>query len=210
MSKLRWAKLWWSDWENDPALRLCSLAAQGLWMRLLCLAANADPYGHVLVAGKPPTIAQIARIVGAQGSQVRLLVTELERNGVLSRSDRGAIVSRRMVRDGAEHAIKSQAGSLGGNPALNRVKNPEPPNGNGMDKQADKQVLNVEEEEEDKVRFNRNPPYAPPRKGGPRGRGSSKLSPQTKDHFTAIAADMLAEPDDDTDRVVRLRVGGHR
>jgi hypothetical protein len=52
-----------------------------------------------------------------------------------------------------------------------------------------------------------NPPYAPPWKGGPRGRGSSKLSPQTKDHFTAIAADMLAEPDDDTERIVRLRVG---
>ena len=84
MSKLRWSKLWWGDWENDPALRLCSLAAQGLWMRMLCMAAAADPYGHVLVAGKPPSIAQLARIVGAQGSQVRHLVEELERNRVLS------------------------------------------------------------------------------------------------------------------------------
>jgi hypothetical protein len=181
MSKLRWSKLWWADWENDPALRLCSLAAQGLWMRCLCLAANADPYGHVLVAGKPPSIAQLARIVGAQGSQVRNLIAELERNGVLSRSDRGAIVSRRMVRDGAEHATKSRVGSLGGNPALGRVQNPNPPSGNGLDNQADKRVDKVEAEAHAEAE---SPPLAPPRGG---------RAPRWKNGMAEVATEMMGD-----------------
>ena len=52
MSGTIWSKFYWSDWETDPALRLCSLAAQGLWMRMLCVAASHDPIGYVAVAGR--------------------------------------------------------------------------------------------------------------------------------------------------------------
>lgn len=38
-SQLRWAKFFWADWAGDNCLSLCTLAAQGLWMRLLCIAA---------------------------------------------------------------------------------------------------------------------------------------------------------------------------
>jgi hypothetical protein len=118
MSKLRWSKLWWQDWSEDPALRLCSLAAQGLWMRLLCLAASADPYGNVLVGGRSPSTAQIARIIGARADYVERLIGELDAHHVLSRTDLGVIYSRRMVRDYVEHVTKTKAGSKGGNPRL--------------------------------------------------------------------------------------------
>jgi hypothetical protein len=158
---------------------------------MLCIAASADPYGHVLVAGKPPTIPQLARIVGAQGSQVRLLVAELERNGVLSRSDRGAIVSRRMVRDWSEHAIKSQAGSRGGNPTLTRA--PRPENSNGEDKQVDKLVLNVEAEAEEATSQKKSePPPVAPRQRGADGRGAENGGGKKKPSINE-ACDLLRE-----------------
>jgi hypothetical protein len=40
MSGTRWSKFYWSDWDGDMRLRLCSLAAQGLWMQMLCIAAS--------------------------------------------------------------------------------------------------------------------------------------------------------------------------
>ena len=56
-----WTKFFWQDWAADPALRMCSFAAQGLWMRVLCLAAEADPIGYVVVNGKPLDFSAIAR-----------------------------------------------------------------------------------------------------------------------------------------------------
>ena len=35
------------DWNSDPQLKLCSLAAQGFWMRLLCVMHTCVPYGHL-------------------------------------------------------------------------------------------------------------------------------------------------------------------
>lgn len=156
MSKLRWAKLWWSDYENDPALRLCSLAAQGLWMRLLCLAASSRVYGHVLVGGEVPSVAQIARIVGDHHVRVAALIRELERHKVLARSEQGAIISKRMIADFAEHHRNSTAGKLGGNPQLLPDHGP-PPNG-GMSQRPLKPTLKAEEEEEVK---RKNPPVGP-------------------------------------------------
>ena len=63
MNKLRWGKFYWSDWADDPALALCSLAAQGLWMRLLCIAAQGTPYGHVNINGKPPSVIDLAKLM---------------------------------------------------------------------------------------------------------------------------------------------------
>lgn len=190
MSKLRWAKLWWSDWENDPALRQCSLAAQGLWMRLLCLAAQSRNYGVVLVSGKPPTAGEIARIVGDHHSRVEALIRELEARQVFDRSETGAIQSRRMMADCKEHERKRRAGLNGGNPALNRDHDPGP-NG-GLLKQPLKQnkhgLLKVEEEEE--VKQKEESPRTPPPGGAARTRnqnGGEKKNSQNAN------IDLLAE-----------------
>lgn len=114
----RWMKFWPTDWQSDPALRMCSLAARGLWMECLCLAHAAEPYGHVLVNGKAVTPRQLAVLVGSNAKEIEGLLTELEEAGVFSRTEAGAIYSRRMVRDKAASDAGTAAGKQGGNPAL--------------------------------------------------------------------------------------------
>ena len=102
MSGLPWGKFWWKDWLTDPALSVCSLAAQGLWMRMLCIMSMSEPPGHLII---PPTRAasteakQVARMCLADARQVSPLLGELETRGVFSRNEGGIIVSRRMIRD---------------------------------------------------------------------------------------------------------------
>ena len=102
MSGLPWGKFWWKDWLADPALSVCSLAAQGLWMRMLCIMSMCEPPGHFSL---PPTrrkeseAKQVARMCLADARQVRPLLEELETRGVSSRNDGGTIISRRMIRD---------------------------------------------------------------------------------------------------------------
>jgi hypothetical protein len=121
-----WIKWFMSDWRSDPPLRMCSLAARGLWMDLLAIAHEAEPYGHILVNGKPPGVADIARVAGASANDVKRLLTELETAGVFSRTPEGVIFSRRMVRDKEKAAYDQANGKRGGNPKLK--PDGEPPN----------------------------------------------------------------------------------
>lgn len=104
MGKNPWMKFYPTDWRADPKLRMCSLAARGLWMELIAVAHEASPYGHVLVNGNAPDIAALARMVGVSESEMQSLVDELDRNGVFSRTRSGIIYSRRMVRDAKKSA----------------------------------------------------------------------------------------------------------
>lgn len=94
-----WSKFFWSDWEADQGLRLCSLSAQGLWMRMLCVCARHEPKGYLAINGNPLAVDAIARLAGVAETEAETLMAELERNGVFSRNRSGCIYSRRMVRD---------------------------------------------------------------------------------------------------------------
>ncbi len=118
MSKNIWSKFWWQDWQRDPALRACSLAARGLWMEILAVAHEGDPPGHLTINGNPPSNRQIAAIAGCAVKTVTALLAELEANGVFSRTDAGTIYSRRMVRDHELFLSAVLHGRKGGNPAL--------------------------------------------------------------------------------------------
>lgn len=109
---------YWKDYENDESLRISSLAAQGIWMRLLCIAAKADPYGYILVNGFPLEATGAARLAGVTEGEAQSLLQELERNGVFSRDRKGRMFSRRMVRDAAVRAKAQKNGAKGGNPQL--------------------------------------------------------------------------------------------
>lgn len=129
MSGTTWTKFFWADWESDPALRLCSFAAQGMWMRMLCIAAAHDPIGYVAVAGRALDETSLARMTGGLESEVRALVGELDRNGVFSRDRHGRVYSRRMVNDAKRAAIAKKNGKNGGNPNLRKdTENPPPVN----------------------------------------------------------------------------------
>lgn len=125
--RLAWGKFSWSDWENDPALALVSMGAQGLWMRLLCIAAKEG--GYVRIGGEAPTHAKIARIVRASQEEVDGWIAELEEERVFSRTGDGVIYSRRMVREARASSRNRANGALGGNPNLRKDNgNPQPVN----------------------------------------------------------------------------------
>ncbi len=118
MSKNTWSKFWWQDWQRDPALRGCTLAARGLWMEMLAVAHEGDPPGHLTINGNQPTDKQISAIAGCSIKTVKALLAELERNGVFSRTEAGTIYSRRMVRDHEAFLSAVSNGRKGGNPVL--------------------------------------------------------------------------------------------
>lgn len=133
-----------ADWRKDAALQSCSLAAQGLWVNMMCIAHECEPYGHLTINGNPMQAGQIARLVGLSAKECSALLKELHDCGVASIAECGSIFSRRMVRDeeirnkraaggeaGSSHGIKgAEYGKKGGRPANGRgVNNPplEPP-----------------------------------------------------------------------------------
>lgn len=115
-----WMKWYPADWRADPALRMCSFAARGLWADLLSLMHEAEPYGHLVVAGRAPTVKQLAVLLGGTPREVEVLLAELEEAGVFSRTNGGLVYSRRMVRDKAKAEVDRENGSRGGNPQLNQ------------------------------------------------------------------------------------------
>ncbi len=102
-----------ADWRKDAALQSCSLAAQCLWVNIMCIAHECEPYGHLVINGKPMTAAQIARLVGISAKECEQLLSEILDAGVASRNHDGAIYSRRMVRDEDLRNRRSDGGKAG-------------------------------------------------------------------------------------------------
>jgi hypothetical protein len=95
------------DWLKDPGLKICSKSAKGCWIDMLALLSEC-PFRGVFVTGDgvPWTDQQIAGAIGGDAAENVKAITELLRLGVASRNQKGAIYSRRMVRD---QQIKEQA-----------------------------------------------------------------------------------------------------
>lgn len=115
-----WIKFYTSDWRSDPALRMCSIAARGVWIEMICLMHEASPYGHLLVNGHRPTDAQLAVLVGMPPDQLSDCKGELEAAGVFSTTKEGVIYSRKMTRMAKKAATARRNGRKGGNPKLSK------------------------------------------------------------------------------------------
>lgn len=114
-----WLKFYPSDWRGDENLALCSLAARGLLVELMCLMHKAEPYGHLLVNGAKPADPDLARMVRTDVESLQDAIRELLARGVLSvTAGAGVIVSRRMLRDAEREAEGRAHGRTGGNPKL--------------------------------------------------------------------------------------------
>lgn len=112
------SQFYWSDWLRDPSLRASSLEARGLWIDMLALMHEGEPYGHLTVGGSIVDDAKLARMVGESKARVSKFRIELEAHGVFSRTSAGVIFSRRMVRDEYIRDVRAESGKLGGNPNL--------------------------------------------------------------------------------------------
>ena len=116
MAKLPSFQFYPGDWLKDPDLRICSLAAKGLLIDMLCYMHESQERGVLLVRGKPLSDVHIARLFG--GGDTREALAELIDNGVIVRREDGALYSKRMVRDEHIRQERTKAGAQGGKASI--------------------------------------------------------------------------------------------
>jgi hypothetical protein len=179
-----WSKFCWRDWQNDRALRACSLAARGFWVECLAAMHDGDPVGHLTMNGEPATPKQMAANANCSEREAVKLLAELEAAKVFSRTADGTIYSRRMVKDAAISEAGRRWGKTGGNPNLmGDPLNPKPNGGltppvngggygRGLTDPLNPQNLDSEVESEKKERSPPKPSHAV---GGPRRADGSNL-----------------------------------
>jgi hypothetical protein len=104
MPKLPSIQFYPGDWLRDPVAG-CSLAAQGLWLRMLLAAHDSPRYGYLCNRNGSPLPPQIiAAKCGCSLEQFQTLLAELDSVSVTSRTKAGTLYSRRMVRDDRKRA----------------------------------------------------------------------------------------------------------
>ena len=94
-------KLDWfvNDWLSDPCVQRSSMPARGCWHEMLQYMTKMEPFGELRNPdGSPMTTGDIAELLKQHKGSVSRWLKELERNGVFSRTEDGAIYNRRMVR----------------------------------------------------------------------------------------------------------------
>ncbi len=95
-----------SDWLGDTALKACSYDAKGLWMDLLCLMHEGNPYGTLtLPNGKPIDQKMLKKMLNFDQKMAKKfpkLIQELIENGVMKQLEMGVFYSSRMTKDEAE------------------------------------------------------------------------------------------------------------
>jgi hypothetical protein len=110
-------KFYPADWRSDPKLRMCSIGARGLWVEMLCVMHEAEPYGYLVSNCHAITSRQMAGLAGITAGECMKYLLELASAGVYS-LDEEKIFSRRMVRDKAKADADRENGKGGGNPKL--------------------------------------------------------------------------------------------
>lgn len=128
MSSTPWLKFYPRDWRGDQALRAVGMAARGLWMECLCVMHEAKPYGHLLINGEAVDDDVLARMVGAPVDEVRTLMSELRKAGVLSVTRAGVVFSRRMTKDHARAQKGAKSAQKRWSQHTENMEEKDPPN----------------------------------------------------------------------------------
>lgn len=119
MPKLPFMKFFVNDWLADEKVSLCSLAARGLWLHMLCLMHKGGRRGYLdQEDGQALSLEKLARSAGVSTDEASRLIQELTDSGVASVTDSGVIYNRRMVREETISKVRSAAGKKGGHPLL--------------------------------------------------------------------------------------------
>lgn len=145
----------WSDYVNHPQLRLCSLAARGLWPDILKVCWEASPRGYFLIDGKAPSVADLAQLASIPVEMVQAAFAELEAKGVFARTPGantsplvvdGTVYCRRMINDVARNAAKK---------AKEQASGEATPTERELVDRAVREALTVANQEEDRKAKNR-------------------------------------------------------
>jgi hypothetical protein len=107
----------WNDWDNEPGMKFCSLAAQGLWVKMLSLAARSREYGVILIGDHASLRGDLPGLLSpACGEAVTIideLIDQLIKFKVASIDQVGRVINRRMVAEGKLSADRAAAGRAG-------------------------------------------------------------------------------------------------
>ena len=107
----------WNDWDNEPGMKFCSLAAQGLWVKMLSMAARSREPGVVLIGDHPSLRQDLPALLSASCGEsldvIDKLITNLVTFKVASIDGRGRVINRRMVAEAKLSASRASAGRLG-------------------------------------------------------------------------------------------------
>jgi hypothetical protein len=117
--------VFWNDLLAEPTLRACGRPARSLWWDMLCVMAQplkVKDKGKLLLNGRKPTSAELARMFGDTTEDVEMWLKELSKNGVYSVDRNGVIYNRRMVRDVKRRAASAKGGKIGGRVTLETGK----------------------------------------------------------------------------------------
>lgn len=115
MAKLPAFQFYPGDWLKDANLRRCTPAARGVFMDMLCLMFESEERGVLASGGTPWSDDEVAAAIAGREEVVLAGIRELCEKRVVSRDQRGALLSRRMVRDEAIRRVRAIAGQKGGN-----------------------------------------------------------------------------------------------
>jgi hypothetical protein len=115
------------DWMNDLNLRQCSPVTRAVWVDLLCLMHEGEPYGHLATATGKLEIPWLANRLGMRVSALLSSIKELEKYGVSSVNTNGFMYSRRMVRDELLRIERTEYGKLSTNHPNVPTKNKDTP-----------------------------------------------------------------------------------
>ena len=126
-----WMRFYTADWRGDAGLRAVGYAARGLWMDMLSLMHEAIPYGHLVLNGQALDSTRLAARLGGTAKEVEQLLQRLENEAVFSRTEDGAIYSRRMVNDAQKAERDRVNGKEGGNPTLTKPDKDKTPDNGG-------------------------------------------------------------------------------
>lgn len=134
------------DWKRDAGVQSLSIHDRGVWFECLLLMHDSAERGVLLINGRPPTVAALARILGLSAEELAESLEAIEAAGVSSLREDGAIFSRRMVRDEDIRSKRVKAGLKGGNPNLLKQNPTKTANGG---KPLSNQIAEDEDETED-------------------------------------------------------------
>lgn len=109
------AQQWyWDDWFSAFDVRLCSLAARGLWIDMLGIMYKAEIRGTLTINGRQIDSKTLAKIVGDTMANTDEYLKELENQDVFSRLEDNTIICRRMFRESGRKDQISKIRSLAG------------------------------------------------------------------------------------------------
>jgi hypothetical protein len=119
--------LYVQDYLTDEKLNLCSLSAQGLYIKILCILHKQETYGSILfqqnnkqnLNKKDYFVSYLSKQLPVQKNEIEELLTELLDEGVLIMDD-DILYQKRMLKDGKISVVRSNVAKDGGGSNLNK------------------------------------------------------------------------------------------